>query len=86
MLVGDYSISARRSEINLVQARNFLVGILSSTVGKSIIFRLEDTIQSAWKKVSNFGLGMPFFVGKFQLPAGGLVLGLNRIPCSGRGI
>jgi len=29
---------------------------------------------------------MPFFVGKFQLPAGELVLGLDRIPPSGRGM
>ena len=51
-----------------------------------IIFQLEDAILSAWEKGSTSGLRMPFFVGKFQLPAGGLGLGLDRIPPSGRGI
>jgi hypothetical protein len=79
-------MSGWRSEIYLAQARNFLVGRLSSAVAESIIFRLQDAILSAWEKVSTSGLRMPFFVGKFQLLAGGLVLGLDRIPPSGQGI
>jgi len=53
-------------------------------VAESIIFRVEDSKISAWEKFSTSGLRMPFIVGNFQLPAGELVLGLNRIPPSGR--
>ena len=55
-------------------------------MAESIIFRAEDSIVSAWEKFSTSGLRMPFFVGKFQLPAGELVLGLHRIPPSGWGM
>jgi len=44
------------------------------------------TILSSWVSVATAGLRMPVFVGKFQLPAGGLVFGLDRIPPSGGGI
>ena len=86
ILLGKYSISCRRSEIYLAIARNFLVGRRRPTVVESIILRLEDAIQSAWEKVSTSGLRISFFVGKFQLPAGGFVLGLDQIPPSGQGI
>jgi len=53
---------------------------------ESIIFRLGNAKLYASEKVSTSGLSMPFFVGKFQLPARRLVLGLDRIPPSCRGI
>jgi hypothetical protein len=83
---GKYSISDRRGEIYLAQAGNFVVGRLSSTVVESIIFQLVDAIQSARETVSTSGLRMQFFVGMYQLPAGGLVLRFDRIPPAGRGI
>jgi len=77
ILLEEDSTSGRRIEIYLAEARNFPVGRLSSTVAESIIFRAEDSILSALEKFSTSGLRIPFFVGKFQLPAGELVLGLD---------
>jgi len=73
-----------RFGINLAEARNDPVGRLSATVAESIIFRTEVSILLGWEEFSTSSLRMPFFVGKFQLPAGGLVLGLDRIPLPGR--
>jgi len=86
ILLEEDSTSGRRIEIYLAEACNCAVRRLSSTVAESIIFQAEDSILSAWDKFSTSGLRMPFFVGKSQLPAGGIVLGFDRIPPSGRGM
>jgi hypothetical protein len=59
--------SGRRIEIYLAEARNFLVGGLSSTLVETIIFRPEDSILPGWEKFSTSGQRMQFFLGKFQL-------------------
>ena len=60
MRLGKYSSSARRCEIDLAQARNLLVELLSSRVVESIIFRLEDTISvSKWSGYPASGPGIP---------------------------
>jgi len=86
ILLEEDSTSGWRIGIYLAEARNFPVGTLSAMVAESIIFRAEDWLLSAWEIFSTSGLRMPFFVGMFQLPAGELELGLDRIPPSGRGM
>jgi len=77
ILLEEDSTSGRKMEIYLAEVRNLPVGRLSSMVAESIIFRAKDSILSAWEKFLTSGLRMAFFVGKIQLPAGKLVLGLD---------
>jgi len=84
ILLEKVSTSGRRIEIYLAEAFNFLVGRLSSTLLETVIIRPEDSIRPAGEKFPTSGRRMQCFVGKFQHPAGGLSLGLDRITTFGQ--
>jgi len=55
MMRGNVSASGQIIEMYLAQARNCLVGRLSSTPVATIIFHPDDSILPGWEKFSTSG-------------------------------
>jgi len=82
-VLGKVSTSGCRIEIYLTEAQNFLVCWLSSRLVQTIILLPEDEIPSACEKFSTSCQRMQFFARKFQLPARGIIMGLDWLTTSG---